>query len=159
MCCGGYTASASRSGGAALLAGHCTCMMWRGRRGRAWAGSLVGGPCLRDSFASSVYWVAACCGFALRYDMRVGGVSARRGRVLAAPAGPVDGRAATACSCGAESPSPVFVAARFWVSSFSRGRATPSCCAFMFSLSACVRNVVCVYEQTNMVVTTTTTTT
>ena len=31
------------------------------------------------------------------------------------------------------------------------------CCAFMFSLSACVRNVVCVYEQTNMVVTNTTT--
>ena len=39
----------------------------------------------------------------------------------AAPAGRVDGRAATACSCGAESPSPVFVVARFWVSSF-RGR-------------------------------------
>ena len=30
----------------------------------------------------------------------------------AAPAGPVDGRAATAFSCGAESPSPVFVVAR-----------------------------------------------
>ena len=29
----------------------------------------------------------------------------------AAPAGPVDGRAATACLCGAESPSPVFVVA------------------------------------------------
>ena len=32
----------------------------------------------------------------------------------------VDGRAATACSCGAESPSPVFVVARRRVSTFSR---------------------------------------
>ena len=46
-----------------------------------------------------------------------------RGSALA---GRVDGRAATACSCGAESPSPVFVVARFCVSSFSRGRVTPS---------------------------------
>ena len=37
-CCGGYTASASRFGGAALLAGLSTCMMWRGRRGRAGPG-------------------------------------------------------------------------------------------------------------------------
>ena len=38
VCCGGYTASASRFGGAALLAGLSTCMMWRGRRGRAGPG-------------------------------------------------------------------------------------------------------------------------
>ena len=36
-----------------------------------WTGSLVGDPCLRESFASSViFWrLAACCGFALRYDV------------------------------------------------------------------------------------------
>ena len=38
VCCGGYAASASRFGGAALLAGLSTCMMWRGRRGRAGPG-------------------------------------------------------------------------------------------------------------------------
>ena len=97
--------------------------------------------------------MAAWFGFALRYDMwgravRLKSVCTRG----TAPAGRVDGRAATACSCGAESPSPVIVVARFWVSSFSRGRATPS-----YSRSACVRKVVCVYEQTDMVITTTTT--
>ena len=118
-----------------------------------WTGSLVS-PCAILSRRVLLFeWLLVV---GLRYDVG-GALSARRARVLAAPAGPVDGRAATACSCGAESPSPVFVVALFRVSSFSRGRATPSCCAFMFSLSACVRNVVCVYEQTNMVVTTTTT--
>ena len=154
-CCGGYTASASRFGGAALLAGLSTCMMWRGRRGRAGPGPWL---VLARVFRVECYFlVAACWGFALRYDMwaarspleepvyRCAGRSRRRVRgdgVL------VWSGVALPCLCGGS---------RRQVSSFSRGRATPSCCAFMFSLSACVRNVVCVYEQTNMVVTNTTT--
>ena len=66
--------------------------------------------------------------------------------------------AATACLCGAESPSPVFVVARFWVSSFERERERRRHFSSVGrSLRSCVRKVVCVYEHTNMVVTTTTT--
>ena len=54
---------------------------------------------------------------------------------------------------GVESPSPVFVVARVRVSSFEGERERRR----HFARSACVRNVVFVYEHTNMVVTTTTT--
>ena len=65
-----------------------------------------------------------------------------------APAGRVDGRAATACSCGAESDSPVFGGARRRVSSFSRGRERRRPFSSVGrSLRLCVRNVVFVYAN------------
>ena len=99
---------------------------------------------MRDSFASSWFlggcllWVL----FAFGYDMPVGALSARRARVLAAPAGPVDGRAATACLCGAESP-PLSLWGLVSASRLSRGRGSDAV-VFLRSLarSACVRNVV-----------------
>ena len=70
VCCGGYAASASRFGGAALLAGLSTCMMWRGRRGRAGPGP---GLVLARFFCVELVfgWLAACCGYCspLRYGM------------------------------------------------------------------------------------------
>ena len=77
----------------------------------------------------------------------------------AAPAGRVDGRAATACLCVERSrPSPVFVVARFSVSSREREGATPS---FFFGRSlaplVCKKRRVFKRTTTNMVVTTTTT--
>ena len=80
---------------------------------------------MRDSFASSViFLVAACCGFALRYD------------VWAAARYPLEERVYSRCGAGRSRrrargdgvlvwsgvASPVFVGARFWVSSFERGR-------------------------------------
>ena len=61
----------------------------------------------------------------------------------AAPAGRVDGRAATACSCGAESPSPVFVVARVRVSSRERESDVRRVCAFLLSLRLCKKGRVC----------------
>ena len=99
-------------------------------------------------------WLAACCGFALRYDMwaarcpleervyRGAGRSRRRARG--------DG-----VFCVERSRPPLSL---WWLSSpglLERERSDVS--AHFCSRSACVRKVVFVYEHTNMVVTTTTT--
>ena len=71
VCCGGYTACASRFGGAALFGGSLDDVKRSTRS--CWTGSLVGGPCLRESLRRVLFFGAACCGFALRYDMWAAG--------------------------------------------------------------------------------------
>ena len=65
VCCGGYRASASRFGGAALFGGALDDVKRSTRS--CWTGSLVS-PCAIPSRRVG-FLVAACCGFALRYDM------------------------------------------------------------------------------------------
>ena len=96
-------------------------MMWRGRRGGAGPGP--GLVVLARYFVDRVLFLVAACGeLALGYDMWAAGspleerVYSRRAR-----GGLGDGRAATACLCGAESPSPVFVVALVAGSRLSRG--------------------------------------
>ena len=73
----------------------------------------------------------------------------------AAPAGRVDGRAATAYLCRAESPSPVFVVALVAGSRLSRERERRRRHVVIFlrsvarSLRLCVISVVFVYEHTH----------
>ena len=120
---------------------------------RCWTGSLVS-PCVLLSRPVFLFWWLLVVGIVRLWGMNKGGLSA-----CAAPANRVDGRAAAACLCGAESPSPVFVVARFWVSSREREGGRRHFSSVSRSLHRlCVRNVFCVREYTNMVVTTTTTT-
>ena len=149
VCCGGYTASASRFGGAALFGGSLYLYDVEGSTRRCWAGSLVS-HCLIPSRRVLFWWLAACCGFALRYDMwaarcpleeRVsrGAGRSRRRRVL------VWGGVALRCLCGGS---------RRQVSSREGERERRLVAR---SLRLCVRKVVFGYEHTDMVVTTTTT--
>ena len=105
--------------------GVCFSPWWRGFVGGSldgvkrstrpcWTGSLVG-PCVLLSRRVFLFWWLLVVGIVRLWGMNKGGLSA-----CAAPANRVDGRAAAACLCGAESPSPVFVVARRRVSSFSR---------------------------------------
>ena len=145
-CCGGYTASASRFGGAALLAGLSTCMMGRGRRGGAGPGPwLVVLACASLSRRVLLFeWLLGLGSLQMRYDVggayeepvcRGAGRSRRRARgddgVL------VWSGVALPCLCGGS---------RRRVSSFEGERATASFSSVGRSLHRlCVRNVVFVY--------------
>ena len=105
VCCGGYTASASRSGGGALDD------VKRSTR-PCWTGSLVS-PCAILSRRVFFWWLAAWFGFALRYDTWAAGSPLEERVYSRCGAGRSRRRARGdgVCSCGAGSPSSVFVVA------------------------------------------------
>ena len=156
-CCGGYTASASRFGGAALFGGSLYLYDVEGSTRRCWAGSLVS-HCLIPSRRVLFWWLAACCGFALRYDMwaarcpleeRVSRGAGRSRRWARGDGVLVWSGVALPCLCGGSRRQVSSREGEGATASFFLGRS--------FSRSACVRKVVFVYEHTDMVVTTTTT--
>ena len=118
-----------------------------------WTGSLVS-PCAILSRRVLLFeWLLVV---GLRYDVG-GALSARRARVLAAPGRSRRRARGDGVLVWSGVASPVFVGARFWVSSREREGGRRHFSSVSRSLHRlCVRNFVFVYDQTDMVTTTTT---
>ena len=158
VCCGGYAASASRFGGAALLAGSLYLYDVEGSTRRCWTGSLVS-PCVLLSRRVFLFWWLLVVGIVRLWGMNKGGLSAfdRRPRARRRPIASTGARRRRACVERSRPPLSLW-----WLSSpglvFREGEGATASFFFGRSLAPPLLCKKGRLFTTNMMVTTTTTT-